>query len=196
MPVPKLTANFEPSPKPEVLGVVKEEITNPAPAQETVGWQSASGVNIDLTEPPAPWELEDVGFTPSDARRYVDVPSNWILRWINPRLLEQTGWGYWKPVLASDKNVKVKVDSMVAPDGNVRRGGFITGDILSWIYRSWYDKLRQQLAKRTQAQTDAAVRKQEELREEFRRGAYGPYVRLEEARHPTHTMAEGRTMRD
>ncbi len=179
----------------EVLGTIDSKITDPQLQETTTQWESADG-QVSMTEPPPPWELDEQSdLLMSDARRFVEVPKNWTLRWINPRLLDQFGWRDWRPVMASDPNCKVRVESMIAPEGNIRRGGF-TGDILAWMYTSWVESRRRQLQALTDAQSDAAVRKQDTLREEFARGKFGPYVRLEEAHHPSHTMAEGKSMRD
>lgn len=179
----------------EVLGVLDSTITAPGPQGVDTQWEGADG-QVAMAEPPPPWELpSNSDRLDSDARRFVDVPKNWTLRWINPKLLDQFGWRDWKPVMASDPNVKVHVESMIAPEGNIRRGG-LTGDILAWMYTSWVESRRKLIQQRTDQQTDASVRRQEELREDFARGKYGPNVRLEEARHPSHTMGEGRSMRD
>lgn len=181
-------------PEPEVLGTITNpRITDPQPQSSSNVWDSG-GVPVELTEPPPPWELDGGDYALSDARRYVDVPENWVLRWINPKLLDQFGWRYWQPVMKSDKRVKVKVDTMVSPEGNIRRGGF-TGDILAWMLRSWVESRRKEQQRDTQKLTESAVRRQDELREEFARGKYGPNVRLEEARHPRNTGADGREMR-
>ena len=146
------------------------------------------------SDPPPPWEQEDREHAPSDARRFVEVPENWELRWINPRLLESLGWRYWQPVMASDPQVTVKVSTMVSPEGNIRRGG-IAGDILAWMPKSWVESRRREQQKLTAELTQSAVSRQDQLREEFRRGDYGA-VTLEEARHPSHTIGEGRSMQD
>lgn len=185
----------EPMPRPEVLGTIKPELTDPTPQQESASWETASGGSIDITEPPPPWEVHKE-FDASDARLYVDVPKNWSLRWINPRLLESAGWRHWQSVQASDPRVKCKVAQMISPDGTIRRGGFEKGDILSWMYTSWVESRRALLQKKTDEQTASAQQRQEGLREAFRRGTYGPYVRLEEAKHPTHTMVEGKSIKD
>lgn len=181
----------QPAPTAEVIGVVKPEFTDPAPRQESAAWSGSLG-DVSMTEPPPPWEVGSE-FDASDARRYVEVPSNWTLRWINPRLLDSQGWQYWQPVTASDSRVKCKVDSMVGPDGNVHRGGQ-TGDILAWMLTSWVESRRRQHQKKTDERTASAVSKQDNLREEFRRGTFGK-IRLEEARHPTHTMFEGKSVK-
>ena len=185
----------QPAPEAEVLGVVKPELIAPTPPTQTVSWGGEGGTPpVSVTDPPPPWELEDVGYAPSDARRYVDVPATWCLRWINPKLLESMGWRYWQPVMASDPRVKVKVTTMVGPDNNIRRGGHI-GDILGWMYMSWVESRRKQLQAKTDRLTESAVARQESLKEASRRGAFGPYVQIE-GKHPTHTMAEGKSLQD
>lgn len=150
-------------------------------------WTGPSG-RIDVEEGPPPWELEDYSYTPSDARRYVDVPSNWKLFWINPRLMESAGMRYWQPVTAGDPRVTVKIKQMHAPDGNIRREGE-KGDILCWMYDSWYDSLREKTRQEISRQTQSALDKAAALKEDFARGKYGPYVHLDAANHPTHTQA-------
>lgn len=180
----------------EVLGVVKESITDPSVEQETVGW-GTQGADIDFKEPPPPWEqYGEGGLDAGDARKVVDYPKNWKVRWFNPRMIEQNGWNHWKPVSVSNPQIKVKIESMVAPDGNIRRGGFDDGDILCWMYLSWYESLVKKTHALTAQRTQAAVDKQENLKDEFNRGKFGPYVHLDSARHPTHTIGEGRTMTD
>ena len=184
-----------PSPAPEVLGVVKDTITDPEPSHTSASWQSESGEQVEVTAPPPPWELEDKEHQESDARRFIEVPKDWTVRWINPKLLDQFGWRYWQPVMASDPRVKVKVKSMVSVENNIRRGGQ-TGDILGWMYTRWVESRRKKDREETARLTQSAVDRQDTLREEFRRGTYGPYVSLAEAKHPSHTMAEGRSMKD
>ena len=176
----------------EVLGTINEQ----SPSDTTVAWEGPSGKLMEMTEPPPPWEIEDTRYAVSDARRFVDVPDSWELRWLNPKIIETMGWRYWQPVMATDPRVKVKVDSMVAPDNNIRRGGADGGDILGWMFKSWVASRRKQLAEATSRQRDSASNRQSQLREEFRRGTFGPNVSIEEARHPTHTIGEGRSMRD
>ncbi len=183
--------------RPEVLG--KIDVSDPKlstdPQSPETAWQTEAGGRVSLAEPPPPWEVSDSELPLSEARRFVDVPANWTLRWINPRLLDQFGWRDWQPVMASDPKVKVHVSSMVSPEGNVRRGG-ATGDILAWMYTSWVESRRRLLAEETDRLTRSSVEQQQQLKEDFRRGKYGPYMRIESATHPTHTMGEGRTMRD
>ena len=181
-------------PHSEVLGTITPDITDPAPIHEQATWTSPSGQTIDLVEEPPPWEVgHATEYTPSDARRFVDVPADWVLRWANPRLIDLNGWEYWKAVSASDSRVTVKVKAMVTVDNLIRRGGQ-TGDILVWMPRHWVESRRRQFQDATDRLTRSAVDKQQGLKEDFARGKYGQFVKLDTARHPTHTMGEGRTM--
>ena len=180
----------------KVLGSINNpDILDPNPRGSQAQWEGKDGA-VSVAEPPPPWELED-GLSPtqSDAARYVTKPDNITLRWINPRVLDAEGWRDWQPVMVSDPRFKAKVATMVTPEGNIRRGG-PTGDILSWMFTSWVVSRRKQLAEITARQTGSAKGKQDQLKEDFARGKYGPYVRLEGATHPTHTMVEGKSMRD
>ena len=170
---PSVREELGQAPAPEVLGVI-----NPA---------------LPANEPPPPWELDPGSeFAASDARRFVEVPATWELRWINPRILDQVGWRYWEPVMASDSRVKVKVLTMVSPEGNIRRGGQ-GGDILAWMYKSWVQSRRDEHAAASARLKQSSPDRMEHLKEEFKRGTYGQ-VALTEARHPTHTMVEGRSL--
>lgn len=177
------------TPRPEVLGTVAGDapLLQDTPQGTGAQWSGPSGT-IDLSEGPPPWELEDQEYTPSDALRFVEVPSNWTLRWINPKLLDSLGWRNWQPVTTGHPQVKVKVKEMCAPDGNIRRGG-ATGDILAWMYTSWCDSRRRQLYEATRQQTQTAVDRSQSLEDEFKRGKYGPYLHLDHVTHPTHTSA-------
>lgn len=171
---------------------LKEELSQTPPV-EVLG--TINPTIIHSPEPPPPWETGDTRYAASDARQFVDVPENWELRWINPKTLDQFGWRYWQPVLASDPRVTVKVDTMISPEHNIRRGGQ-TGDILAWMYRSWVAKRKQELAAASAQLKQSSVDRTGQLKEEFRRGTYGPNVSVSEARHPTHTIADGKSMVD
>lgn len=196
--VPKLGSRISemaPAIQPEVIGFIPSDhkVLDPTPQGSDAQWETEDGHTVDLQEEAPPWEKEDSGFEESDARRFVDVPTTWTLRWINPKLLESQGWRYWRPVMKSDPRVKVKVDQMVAPDGNIRRGGAI-GDILAYMPTTWVESRRKQLLDQTKRQSQSAVDKQRELEDELRR--MSPYFHLEGAKHPRYTGAEGRSMTD
>lgn len=181
-------------PQPEVLGTIDTKtLTSPKPA--TTEWTSLDGTQFSLTEPPPPWEVNNPSYAKSDARQFVDVPENWKLRWINPRLLDSEGWRDWQALSASDPRVKVKVSTMVTPENYIRRGGS-GGDILCWMWQGWYESKKKLNQEAIYELTASAVNRQQNLKEEFARGTFGPNVKLEEAKHPTHTMAEGKSLKD
>ncbi len=184
-----------PDEKLEVLGHIPADspVLDTTPQGPETIWQSESGTVVSFAEEPPPWELAGGEDTLSDAARFVDAPPEVTLRWINPRVLDSEGWRDWRAVSASDKRFKVRVATMVAPDGLIRRGG-ATGDILAFMPTHWVESRRAILLKRTQAQSQAAVDKQEALREEFRK--ISPFLHLDAAKHPSHTNADGRTMTD
>jgi len=178
----------------EVLGTIK--LTNAGPEGPVSTWTREDGTQVTLTEPPPPWEVNDnSGYNTSDARRFVECPPNWRLYWINPKLLNSDGWRDWQAVLCSDPRVTLRVPTMKSPEGYVRRGGD-GGDILCWMWDSWYQSKRQKNFEKTQAQGRDAMDKQANLADEMRRGRFGPYIQPERYTHPTHTNADGRTMRD
>ena len=180
---------------PEILGTIPNDSRTLNPTPTTSTWTREDGTVVELTEPTPPWETADDKFTLSDARRFVECPLNWRLHWINPRLLDSEGWRDWQPVMASDQRVTVRVPTMVTPEGYIRRGG-PTGDILAWMWQGWYESVRLRTREKTAAQTQTAVDRQALLKEEFARGNYGPYLRVEDAKHPTHTQVEGKSIRD
>jgi hypothetical protein len=184
------------NPAAEVLGTIPFDTTkflDPTPTGPSAQWQTPGGTAVSIDEGPPPWEVGGGDYDNSDARRYVKVPTEWTLRWINPRLLESQGWRYWKPVTQSDPRVEVLVGQMVSPDGNVRRGGGV-GDILAYMPTPWVEARRKLLREDTERQSGTAVTRQQEVRERMRRT--GGLVNMEESVHPTHTQFDGRTIKD
>lgn len=182
----------------EILGhiPVDNPVMETGPQGVSTQWETNAGGAVALDEGPPPWEMEDQQFTLSDARRFLECPDNAVLRWVNPRLVEQTGWDHWRPVSPqNDTRFKLKVPAMLCVDGTVRRDGG-KGDILAWMPLNWVVSRRKQFNERTRLLTQSAIDKQDELRDDFRRGKYGPFIHLEEAKHPTHTMFEGRSVQD
>ncbi len=183
----------------KLLGnITNPDITDATPPADTAQWVSPTGGSVSVTDPPPPWELTDSQYALSDARRFVSVPNNLEVRWINPRVLIAEGWRDWQPVMASDPRFqesdgRIKVQTMVSPEGNIRRGG-PTGDILAWMYKSWVLARRQQFADSTAQLTQAAVDQQDVLRDEFKSGKHGPYLTLDGAKHPRYTLGDGRAM--
>jgi len=191
------TTNQEGLPSGEILGSISSDskTLRPEPTGTTSMWTREDGTVIELTEPAPPWEQADEKFTASDARRFVEAPPQWRLHWVNPRLLESEGWRDWQALQASDPRVTVRVRSMISPEGYVRRGG-ATGDILCWMWQGHHEVVKRKMREKVALQTQSAKDKQASLKEEFARGTYGPYLRVEGASHPTHTQGEGGTMRD
>lgn len=208
--VPNIISNYDrnretrkelaqPLPQPEVLGHIAadSQTLNPEPDRDdAVTWQREDGTVISISEPPPPWEVgDDSGYAPSDARRFVEVPPQWQLYWINPKNLNSDGWRDWQAVQASDHRVKVRVPTMISPEGYIRRGAS-DGDILCWMWKSWHESKKRLHEEATRQKAADAVEKQQDLADAMRRGKFGPYIRPEEYRHPTHTNADGRSMRD
>ena len=172
------------TPQAEVLGEIK------AKGPTVTAWETDdAGLKrqIEIEEGPAPWGIVK-GPDSGNARNYVDCPENWVLYWINPKMLDAVGWRGWSHVRAADPRVQVRVTSMITPEGMVRRGG-PTGDILAYMPKHWYETRKAEFAKLTEKQTQSSVDRMESLKDEFRRGSF-PNVTLESAVHPTHTMAE------
>lgn len=169
-----------------------EELTE-APAPTMLGTIDTRRPTFDEDGPP-PWEV-DRGWEKhnTDARRFVDVPSNWELRWLSPRRVDQAGFRDWQAVPAKDERIHLKVPAMGAPDNTVRRGGHM-GDFLAYMPKHWVESRKRIQAERNARRTQAAVDRQEQFKEEVRRGGFGPHVRVSDSRHPTHTIADGRTM--
>ena len=179
----------------EVLGTIANTSPVFEAAPRTTSWTREDGTVMEITEPAPPWETLDEKFTPSDARRFVEVPPQWRLHWVNPRLLESEGWRDWQAVLASDPRVSVRVKSMISPENYIRRGG-ATGDILCWMWQGHHDVVRRKMIDKVALQTQSAKDKQSQLKEDFARGEFGPYMRVDSATHPSHTQGEGQSMRD
>ena len=176
-------------PGAEVLGELKTK-----PARLTTWDDPETKVQMALEEGPPPWEILE-GPNASDARNFIECPKDWVLYWINPKLLDAWGWRGWTNVRAKDPRVNVLVPSMVTPEGQVRRGG-PAGDILAYMPRHWYESRRKEYAQKVAAQTASSVERMEHMKDDFRRGVYGPNISLESAKHPSHTMADLRGVSD
>jgi len=166
------------TPQPKVLGDID---TNVLLAKE------------DL---PPPWEADPKYLKHNtDARRFVDVPDKWELRWLNPRLIEANGLRDWEPVKSTDPKVKVKNRALITPEYYIRRGGQ-GGDLLCWMPRSWVISRNRLKLERAAKMAASAVARQEQTVEEIQRGHFGPHTHVDSYRHPTHTVGDGRTMQD
>ncbi len=183
-----IIGNYQP---PTVLGTItNEKLLDPTPQGVTTQWEGDNGA-VSMAEPPPPWELDSTSeLANSDAKRFVDCPANITLRWINPRVLDSEGWREWQPVMVSDPKFKVRVSTMVSPEGNIRRGG-MNGDILAWMLTTWVISRRKLYDKQTAEQAQTAVDQQAQLAEEFRM-KYGKLAGIERAVHPRYTNVDTR----
>lgn len=176
------------------IGTLKPEVLNPP--QHTAAWNTPDGNVMEIEDAPPPWESDpSKRRDDTDARSFVKVPENWVLRWVNPRLLEQVGERDWMPVLVSNPKVTPLVSSMVSPEGHIRRGG-MRGDLLYWMPRHWWESRQRIKDERNKRLTQRAVDHQQEVKEALRRGPTGRYVSVMETKHPTHTIGDGRSMTD
>ena len=171
-----------------------EELTE-VPTAEVLG-------SIDLTTlvPPTddrpPWEVDDrFGKHDTDARRYVTVPDEWELRWLNPRLIDQIGMRYWQVISAADPRVTLKVPTLRSPENYIRRGG-PGSDILCYMLKSWVASRARWKAEQNARTSRQAVDRAQATAEAINRGEFGSKVGGASVTHPTHTIADGRTMRD
>lgn len=139
---------------------------------------------------PPPWEADPTGrYDNSDARRFVQVPDTWELRWLNPKRIEQAGLRDWQPVMAYDERVTVNVPAMISPEHYVRRGGR-GGDILCFMPKHWVVSRNKVKAEIVRRKTQASIDMQKQVAEEINRGGYGPNVHVDSATHPTHTIQQ------
>lgn len=164
----------------EMLGELRA-----APSRPAMWDDKELGVQIAMEQGPPPWETQEEN--PSDARNFLDCPKEWVLRWINPRLLDQEGWRGWAPVRALDPRVTVKIPSMVSPEYHVRRGGH-GGDILAYMPKHWYEARRTQYYKLVGSRTQSSVDKAASIGDEVRR--IHPGITVDHVVHPTHTIGE------
>lgn len=143
---------------------------------------------------PPPWEI-DKGWLKhnTDARRFVSAPDAWELRWLNPKMIDRSGFRDWQTVSASDPRVTLKVPSMRDPSNLIRRGGQ-NGDILCYMPKHWVESRNLLKAERANKALQSSVARQQQFTEEVNRGHFGPHTHMDAAKHPTHTMAEGKSM--
>lgn len=143
-----------------------------------------------------PWEVDQqFGKHNSDARKYVDVPDEWELRWLNPRLIDQMGTRYWQVVSVADPRVKLKVAMLRSPENYIRRGG-PGSDILCFMPKTWVASRARWKAEQNAKHTQTAVDRAQATAEAINRGEFGSKVGGASVHHPTHTIADGRSMRD
>ena len=196
MPAPRLGQRVFSKPASTGLDSATEELLQ-APAPEVLGTVSQERLAqvIAETVPPPPWEVDpSYDRHDSDARKFVDAPDNVTLRWLNPKLVSQTGMRDWQAVPAKGKSpFRLKLGSMAAPDNTIRRGDH-QGDFLAWMYTAWVESRTRLKRARPERQSRAATDKLRATQEAYNAGKFGRYVKGGEAQHPTHTIADGRTM--
>jgi len=183
------------SPASPGLDSATEELLQ-APQPETVGTVSADQFTRLLQDvPPPPWETDpSYDRHDSDARKFVDVPDNVTLRWLNPKQVSQSGLRNWQAVPAKgDTRFRLKLRTMAAPDNTIRRGD-ANGDFLAWMYTAWVESKRRLKQARTDRQTQASTDRMHQTQEAYDSGKFGRYVTSAGGTHPTHTTAEGRTL--
>lgn len=171
-----------------------EELTE-APAPTVLGSVDLNNIVPSFDDRP-PWEVDDqFGKHDSDARRYVDVPAEWELRWLNPRLIDQVGMRYWQVVSAADPRVTLKVPTLRSPENYIRRGG-PGSDILAYMPKTWVESRARWKTARNAKATQSAVERSQATVEAINRGEFGSKVGWATLTHPTHTIADGKSMTD
>ena len=192
-PISGVAEQLDNLPKPEVLGTVKDSILNPRPDVDwATRWVAPDGTVVDLTQPP-PWAKEVLGKgrSESDARTFVDVPDDWVLRWQNPKRIDQHGFRGWLPVMTSHPLVKLKVPQMRDASNNVRMG--LNGDLLTFMPRSWYEARVAEKHRDVQRKSQSAKDLQDRFHEDAARGKFGKGIRpgwsdTDRGKFPTQTQ--------
>ena len=151
---------------------------------------------LNVNDAPPPWETEAKWARDStNARRFLDFPDEWEVRWLNPRLVQQFGLRYWQAVPADHEKVALKVPAMHAPDNTVRRFDH-NGDFLAFMPKSWVESRERLRKERTTRALGLDRKKAEDTKEAINRGEYGPHIKVDHIRRPTNTQAEGSSMTD
>ena len=171
-----------------LLSSQAEELQH-APEAQSLGF-------VNINDEPPPWEIEGKWAKDStNARRFLDFPDEWEVRWLNPRLVQQVGLRYWKAVPADHERVTLKMAAMRAPDNTVRRFDH-NGDFLAYMPKSWIASRDRVKAERAARALGLDRKKSEDTQEAINRGEYGPYVKVDHIRRPSNTQAEGTSMTD
>lgn len=184
------------APKTTLLGVIPEDqITN---LTKKNVWTAPNGSTVEFEVPPPPWETDPTyRLHETDARRFVDCPPEITLRWLNPKMVDHMTMRGWEAVPAKGNSLfrlKPAAKAMAQADNTIRKGG-AGSDFLAWMYRAWVDARTKQKIARANKATQSAVDRQQSLREQYARGGYA-YVSVDTAKHPTHTIGEGKTLTD
>jgi hypothetical protein len=191
----RIGQRFAQSPASTGLSSATEALLH-APVPEVLGTVSQAAV-ADLANqvPPPPWETDPTyDKHDSDARKFLDAPDNITLRWLSPKVVNQSGLRYWQAVPAKgDTRFRLKLKTLAAPDNTVRRGDH-AGDFLAWMYTAWVESQGRLKAARVARQSRQATDQLHATNDAYAGGQFGRYVTSAGGRHPTHTIADGRTM--
>ena len=173
-----------------------EELTA-APGAKLLGSIDLNKTRTFEEDGPPPWESDPRYFKHNtDARRFVDVPETWELRWLAPKQVERDGFRDWQTVPAQgDDRITVKNRSMIAADNTIRRGGH-GGDFLAYMPKTWVAsrwRIKSEKARRAAMSSRERV---EQFKEQMAKGNFGPHQKVTEASVPTAagTLADGRTL--
>lgn len=197
MPAPRLGQNVFKSPASTGLDSATEALLQ-VPEAVPVGTISQDRLAqvIADTVPLPPWEVDPAyNRHDSDARKFVEAPDNVTLRWLNPKIVSQSSMRDWQAVPATgDRRFRLKLGSMRAPDNTIRRGDH-NGDFLAWMYTAWVESRQRLKTARTDRLSGQAARRARDTQEAYRRGKFSRYISSpDEARDPTGTLAEGRSL--
>jgi hypothetical protein len=178
------------------LDSATEELVVGLPQPQEIGTISREALNTLIDKVPRPpWETDpQYDRHDSDARKFLECGPEFTLRWLNPKLVSQTGLRHWQAVPArGDRRFKLKLASLMAPDNTIRRGDH-GGDFLAWMYTEWVESNTKRKMARNSREKQKASEQYQTTREAINRGKFSPYIRSEEGLHPTHTIADGRMM--
>lgn len=197
MGAPRLGQKVFKNPASTGLDSATEDLLSvPEPHQVgTISKERLTQVIAD-TVPPPPWEVDpSYDRHDSDARKFLDAPTNVTLRWLNPKVVSQSSMRDWQAVPATgDPRFRLKLGSMRAPDNTVRRGDH-NGDFLAWMYTAWVESRNRLKQARRDRLVGQAGQRARDTQEAYRRGKFGRYVSSpEEARDPTGTLVDGRVL--
>lgn len=144
---------------------------------------------------PPPWESDPKWVRDNtNARRFVDVPDHWELRWLNPRQIDHSGLRDWMVIPAQgDPRVTVKNTSMIAADNTIRKGGH-GGALLAYMPKHWVESRKRLKNAHVDKISQSSVDRQQEVKDRINRGEFGPHTRVDSVTHPTHTS--GRALDD
>lgn len=190
---PRIGRNvFENPQNPKLSSAAEELLFNPETKVigEIDAQKIANATNIeefDPTKEPPPWEVGGRWkLAHSDVRRFIsDYPDEWELRWLNPKLIDQSGMRYWRAVPADHPRVKLLIGSMRAADNTIRKGDH-NGVFLAYMPKNWVESRKKLKEQNTYRKTQSAMERAEATRDSINRGDYGNHIRVESLKHPNY----------